>query len=52
MLKDLLLSQDAAQAGGARTELGRHAAEIFARFVADGHAAEDFSAVINAVRHA
>jgi 3-hydroxyisobutyrate dehydrogenase len=52
MLKDLRLSQDAAKAVGANTELGRHAAEIFSRFVDNGHAHEDFSAVIKAIRTA
>jgi 3-hydroxyisobutyrate dehydrogenase len=50
MLKDLKLSQEAAAASGADTELGRHAAEIYARFEADGQAGLDFSAIIQAIR--
>ena len=36
MLKDLLLSQEAAASTGAATALGKHAAEIYQRFVAEG----------------
>jgi 3-hydroxyisobutyrate dehydrogenase len=50
MLKDLKLSQEAAAASGAETELGRHAAEIYARFAEDGHAGSDFSAIIQSIR--
>jgi 3-hydroxyisobutyrate dehydrogenase len=46
MLKDLNLSQDAASSVGAATPLGRHAAELYARFVAEGGADKDFSAVL------
>ena len=49
MLKDLSLAQDAANAVGAQTALGAHAAAIYRRF-AEHHAKQDFSAVINAVR--
>ena len=52
MLKDLLLSQEAAKSGGAATELGRHAAEIFQKFVDAGQGGMDFSAIINAIRSA
>ena len=52
MLKDLKLSQEAAQAAGAETALGRHAAEIYAAFDAQGQAGADFSAIIQAVRAA
>jgi len=50
MLKDLQLSQDAAQAGGARTALGAHAAEIYRRFVEEGGGGKDFSGIIEAFR--
>ncbi len=50
MLKDLKLSQEAAAAAGAETELGKHAAEIYARFAREGHAGADFSAIIQAIR--
>jgi 3-hydroxyisobutyrate dehydrogenase len=50
MLKDLLLSQDAAASAGAATALGKHAAEIYQQFVDAGHAGEDFSGIINAIR--
>ena len=46
MLKDLLLSQEAAQQSGAATPLGAHAADLYARFEAAGHGGEDFSAII------
>ncbi len=49
MLKDLRLSQVAAQAAGATTELGAHAAAIYEKF-AEHHAGLDFSAVIQAIR--
>jgi 3-hydroxyisobutyrate dehydrogenase len=50
MLKDLRLSQEAAQSTGADTALGRHAAEIYAAFNAAGQAGVDFSSIINAIR--
>jgi 3-hydroxyisobutyrate dehydrogenase len=50
MLKDLALSQEAAASAGAQTALGAHAAEIYRRFVAGGHAQEDFSGIINSIR--
>lgn len=46
MLKDLLLSQQAARQCGQQTPLGAHAASIYAQFVEDGHAGTDFSAII------
>ena len=52
MLKDLLLSQEAADASGATTALGKHAAELFQSFVAAGHGGTDFSGIINAIRSA
>jgi 3-hydroxyisobutyrate dehydrogenase len=50
MLKDLLLSQDAASTAGAQTALGKHAAEIYQQFVDAGGAGTDFSGIINAIR--
>ncbi len=50
MLKDLRLAKDAAKATGADTQLGQHAAEIFAAYEEAGHGGQDFSAVINAIR--
>jgi len=50
MVKDLSLAQDAAKAVGAETELGRHAAELYARFAREGNAGKDFSGIIEAVR--
>jgi 3-hydroxyisobutyrate dehydrogenase len=50
MLKDLKLAQAAAEAAGADTALGRHAAEIYAAFAEKGQAGKDFSAIIQMVR--
>jgi 3-hydroxyisobutyrate dehydrogenase len=50
MLKDLLLSQEAAASAGADTALGQHAAEIYRNFVSSGHGGTDFSGIINAIR--
>jgi 3-hydroxyisobutyrate dehydrogenase len=50
MLKDLLLSQEAAASAGANTALGKHAAEIYQSFVAAGQGGVDFSGIINAIR--
>jgi 3-hydroxyisobutyrate dehydrogenase len=52
MLKDLLLSQEAAQTAGASTALGKHAAEIYQNFVSAGEGGTDFSGIINAIRKA
>ncbi len=49
MLKDLTLSQDAAQAAHAATPLGAHAQSLYKSFVEQGHGAEDFSAIIKAL---
>jgi 3-hydroxyisobutyrate dehydrogenase len=46
MLKDLNLSQEAAASVSAETPLGQHAAELYARFVAEGGAEKDFSGVL------
>ncbi|HQT39201.1 MAG TPA: 3-hydroxyisobutyrate dehydrogenase [Acidocella sp.] len=50
MLKDLLLSQEAASAAGASTALGSHATDIFQKFVTEGHGGTDFSGIINNIR--
>ena len=50
MLKDLNLAKEAAASVGADTAIGSHAAQIYERFVQDGHGASDFSAIINLVR--
>ena len=50
MLKDLKLSQEAAQASGAHTPLGAAAAELYAAFNAAGGAGEDFSGIIGYLR--
>jgi 3-hydroxyisobutyrate dehydrogenase len=52
MLKDLRLSQAAAQQSGARTELGAHAAALYEAFVEKGGSGLDFSAIIDAIRAA
>lgn len=50
MLKDLLLSQQAASAAGAATPMGAEAAQIYSLFAAAGHSGDDFSGVINFLR--
>ena len=50
MLKDLLLSQEAAATAGAQTALGKHAAELYQSFVSTGNGKVDFSGIINAIR--
>jgi 3-hydroxyisobutyrate dehydrogenase len=50
MLKDLKLSQEAAQASGAVTPLGAEATQLYALFNALGHAGDDFSGIINFLR--
>jgi 3-hydroxyisobutyrate dehydrogenase len=52
MLKDLRLARDAALAGGAITELGLLATDIYERLAADGAGDEDFSTVYRAIRSA
>lgn len=49
MNKDLGLAMDAVSSTGAQAPLGRHAAEIYAKFAAT-HADKDFSAVIEMLR--
>jgi 3-hydroxyisobutyrate dehydrogenase len=46
MLKDLKLAKDAAQGAGAATPLGAAAAGLYGAFAGEGHADEDFSAII------
>jgi 3-hydroxyisobutyrate dehydrogenase len=50
MVKDLTLAQDAAEAAGAATPLGKHAQEIYQAFDAAGHGGVDFSGIIQHVR--
>ncbi|MFU0503304.1 3-hydroxyisobutyrate dehydrogenase [Pseudaminobacter sp. NGMCC 1.201702] len=50
MLKDLKLSQEAAQGAGAVTPLGAEAAQLYALFNALGHGDVDFSGIINFLR--
>lgn len=50
MLKDLKLAADAAREAGALLELGPQAAALYEAFVAKGAGAQDFSAIINAIR--
>ena len=50
MLKDLKLSQEAAQAAGAVTPLGAEATQLYALFNAVGHAGDDFSGIIRFLR--
>ncbi len=51
MLKDLKLSQEAAEASGAATPLGAHAAALYEAFDKDGNGSQDFSAIIKHIRH-
>ncbi|TCH97406.1 3-hydroxyisobutyrate dehydrogenase [Roseococcus sp. SYP-B2431] len=50
MLKDLGLSQQAAEAAGAATPLGAAALELYRRFAEGGGAGTDFSGIINMLR--
>ncbi|BCH32126.1 3-hydroxyisobutyrate dehydrogenase [Mesorhizobium sp. L-8-10] len=50
MLKDLKLSQEAAQASGAITPLGAEATQLYALFNAAGHGGTDFSGIIRFLR--
>jgi 3-hydroxyisobutyrate dehydrogenase len=50
MLKDLKLSQAAAQNAGAATPLGAEAAQLYALFAAKGEGVTDFSGIINMLR--
>ena len=50
MLKDLLLSQEAAASAGAVTPMGAAAAGLYQRFVAEGSGEVDFSGIIEFLR--
>jgi 3-hydroxyisobutyrate dehydrogenase len=50
MLKDLKLSQEAAQASGAVTPLGAEATQLYALFNAQGNSGKDFSGIIEFLR--
>jgi 3-hydroxyisobutyrate dehydrogenase len=50
MLKDLRLSQEAAQTAGAATPLGAEATQLYALFNALGHGGRDFSGIIEFLR--
>lgn len=50
MLKDLRLSQDAAEAVQLATPMGANAATLYEKFVSAGHAGQDFSAIIEMLR--
>jgi len=50
MLKDLKLSQAAAQASGATTPLGAEATQLYSLFAAKGHAGVDFSGIIRMLK--
>src|SRR3979411_1038885 len=50
MVKDLPLAQDAANAAGAATPLGKHAQEIYKAFDAAGNGGVDFSGIIQHLR--
>jgi len=52
MLKDLALAQQAANASGATTPMGAEAAALFRLYVGQGHAAKDFSGIVNFIRGA
>ena len=47
MLKDLMLSQQAAESGGTATPLGALASELYEIFVSSGGNGQDFSAILN-----
>jgi 3-hydroxyisobutyrate dehydrogenase len=50
MLKDLKLAQHAARSATTATPLGAAAAKLYGSFVREGHAGEDFSAIIRWIR--
>ncbi len=52
MLKDLTLSQQAAEASGVDTALGEHARAIYQAFAEDGGADRDFSAILGRIKAA
>jgi len=50
MLKDLMLSQDAASQSGATTPLGEHATKLYDAFVEKNGVGHDFSGIINELK--
>ena len=50
MVKDLGLSQAAAQRAGVETALGKHAHELYVRYSEQGGGDRDFSGIINEIR--
>ncbi len=50
MLKDLLLSQEAAHSAGAQTPLGARATELYQRYLETGASEKDFSGIISMLR--
>jgi 3-hydroxyisobutyrate dehydrogenase len=50
MQKDLGLAQEAARSAGASTPMGAAASQLYNLFVAQGHAGDDFSGIINMIR--
>ena len=50
MLKDLKLSQQAAEETASATPMGKHATEFYNQFVDEGLGGKDFSAVINKLK--
>jgi 3-hydroxyisobutyrate dehydrogenase len=50
MLKDLTLAQDAANTAGATTPMGAEAAALYRLYAGQGHAAKDFSGIIQFLR--
>ncbi len=50
MLKDLRLAQEAAQAVGAKTELGAQAERLYSAYADSGEAQRDFSGIIRFIR--
>ncbi len=52
MLKDLRLARGAAQASGANTPLGSHAAALYEQYCADGEEGSDFSGIVRMLRGA
>jgi 3-hydroxyisobutyrate dehydrogenase len=50
MLKDLKLAQAASESVHAKTPLGKHAEELYEKYVDSGEAGRDFSGIINFLR--
>jgi 3-hydroxyisobutyrate dehydrogenase len=50
MLKDLILSQQAAQACGVETALGEHARALYQAFAENGGGSRDFSAILERIK--